>query len=288
VSPPPNSAGWNTGDVTVSLTATSAPGGAGVKNITYSATGAQPRPPVTVAGGAVRILISAEGQTTITFAATDTDGVIESPANTITVRIDRTPPELSTRFDPGSKDLLVFGHDAGSGLSSDAVAADPASPLIASAPTSVLPATWTPADDAAAASPDAGSGAAEVRTYAVSDVAGNTTVLVIKIKRPGSSGSQLKARLISIQYRKLPAVAFGPNLEEVDWHVGRDGSLATVDQKFRAASAGLWQVVDAHYNARQGHTDVIVKNPQAHPVIQTPGLDLLQMLTSSEHLSIEY
>jgi hypothetical protein len=286
MSPPPNAAGWNNSNVTVTLSATSAPGGAGVKSITYSTTGAQPTPPITVAGGSVQIVISAEGQTTITFAATDAAGITESPAKSITVKIDRTAPELSVQFDPGSKDLLVLGQDGGSGLSSGALAVS--GQQAASVPTSVLPAVWTTADTVADATPDTGSRAAELRTYAISDLAGNTTVLVIKVKRPSLNQSQLEARLITIQYGMSTPIAFGLNLEEFEWHLAQSGSLATLDQKFRSGLGQSRQAVDAHYNAQKGHTDVVIKEPRLQPPIQKVGLDLLRMVTDRGHLSIEY
>ena len=65
--------------VTVTLSAIDSAGGSGVKQISYSATGAQPIPLTTVSGSSVDITLSAQGTTTITFFATDNSGNNESP-----------------------------------------------------------------------------------------------------------------------------------------------------------------------------------------------------------------
>jgi hypothetical protein len=94
VSPPPNASGWNNSNVTVKLTATDNPDGAGVKQISYSSGGAQIGGSV-VAGSSASVTIAAEGTTTLTYFATDNAGKQEAP-KTLTVRIDATPPAIST------------------------------------------------------------------------------------------------------------------------------------------------------------------------------------------------
>jgi hypothetical protein len=86
IMPEPNTAGLNDTPVTVTLTASSA--GATVTSLTFSATGAQAMPEQTAVGGSVVILISAEGETTLTYFATDSTGRIE-PAAQLVIRIDR-------------------------------------------------------------------------------------------------------------------------------------------------------------------------------------------------------
>ena len=88
----PNAAGWNNEDVTVTLTATDNEGGSGVKEITYSINGGQP---TTVQGSSVQVPVSAEGETTIAFYATDNEGNIEQQQTT-TVKIDKTAPAVSS------------------------------------------------------------------------------------------------------------------------------------------------------------------------------------------------
>ncbi|CAN5697603.1 hypothetical protein BH24ACT15_BH24ACT15_36860 [soil metagenome] len=105
LTPLPNSAGWNKVDVAVALTATDNPGGSGVKDITYSATGAQTMPPATVSGSSATFQVTAEGQTTITYFATDTSGNRESPS-TVTIRLDKVRPTVTYTGNVGSYGIV--------------------------------------------------------------------------------------------------------------------------------------------------------------------------------------
>ena len=93
-SPAANAAGWNNGDVTIGLIATDEAGGSGVRQITYSATGAQPIAATTVLGAATSITIGTEGDTTVSYFATDNAGNAATP-RTIAIRIDRTNPTIT-------------------------------------------------------------------------------------------------------------------------------------------------------------------------------------------------
>lgn len=99
VSPVPNANGWNNVNVTVSLNATDNPGGSGVKEITYSAAVAQPIASTTVTGSSASIPVTVEGETTITFFATDNAGNVE-PSKTVTVKIDKTKPVITGARSP--------------------------------------------------------------------------------------------------------------------------------------------------------------------------------------------
>lgn len=94
--PGANANGWNTGSVTVELTA--ADDDTGVQDIRYLLTGAQTGGAV-VAGNTASVTVSAEGITTLEYFATDASGNVESP-KTLTIRIDRTAPEVSCSVDP--------------------------------------------------------------------------------------------------------------------------------------------------------------------------------------------
>jgi len=83
----------------VSLSATDNPGGSGVKEITYSATGAQPIAGTTAPGSSASIPVTVEGETTITFFATDNAGNAESP-KAVTVKIDKTKPVITGARSP--------------------------------------------------------------------------------------------------------------------------------------------------------------------------------------------
>jgi hypothetical protein len=94
LSPGPNAAGWNNSNVVVTLTAVPVPGGPVVDHITYRAAGAQTIAYSVVPGSTVSVLITAEGETTIGFFATDSAGSAE-PLEQVTVKLDKTPPLIS-------------------------------------------------------------------------------------------------------------------------------------------------------------------------------------------------
>jgi hypothetical protein len=98
-SPTANGAGWNNTEVTVVLGALDNDGGSGVMQITYSATGAQTIAQTNVVGPQVTVKISAEGETTLTFFATDHAGNRE-PALALAIRVDRSAPTLSCSVSP--------------------------------------------------------------------------------------------------------------------------------------------------------------------------------------------
>ncbi|WP_165960874.1 aegerolysin family protein [Actinocrispum wychmicini] len=89
--PPPNAAGWGASNTTVHLKAADESGGSGVDSVTYSATGANPIAATTVPGATADPVITGEGETTLTYYATDRAGNVES-AHTLTIRVDKTAP----------------------------------------------------------------------------------------------------------------------------------------------------------------------------------------------------
>jgi len=99
LSPLPNAAGWNNSNVTVTLTSVDNPGGSGVKQIAYSATGGQTIASTVATGASTSFSISAEGVTTITFFGTDNAGNVEAPKS-VAIRLDKTPPALSCNASP--------------------------------------------------------------------------------------------------------------------------------------------------------------------------------------------
>ncbi len=100
VSPAPSSAGWNDGDVTVTLAVTAGPNP--VSEIHFRASGAESIPPTTVPGDRASVDLSAEGTTTLTYFAVDSEGIAEAPRR-LRVRIDATAPTISATASPSPK-----------------------------------------------------------------------------------------------------------------------------------------------------------------------------------------
>jgi hypothetical protein len=124
LSPAPNGAGWDNSNVTVTLTATASATGATVKQLSYSASGAQAIASTTVNASSAPVVITTEGTTTISFFATDNAGNTES-AKQVVVMLDKTPPAINCGVSDGlwhaaDVSILCSASDAGSGLANSA------------------------------------------------------------------------------------------------------------------------------------------------------------------------
>jgi glucose/arabinose dehydrogenase len=93
LSRPANEHGWHNQNVTVTLAAS---GPAGVRDITFSVTGAQPTPLTTVGGASAQLSINAEGTTVIHYFSTDGAGGIEEERS-LAVRLDKQAPTITTQ-----------------------------------------------------------------------------------------------------------------------------------------------------------------------------------------------
>jgi hypothetical protein len=105
LSPAPNVNGWNNGPVTLNLAAVDVAGGPGIKEIDYSATGAQPIASTAQAGASASFTITHEGQTSVQFFAINAAGLAEN-AQTFGVNIDETPPTIAFSGNQGVYGLL--------------------------------------------------------------------------------------------------------------------------------------------------------------------------------------
>ena len=92
---------WTQKDIKVTLSAQDDEGGSGIKEIRYSATGAQSIAETTY-DSQNPPLINTEGTTIISYYATDNADNQESPAKTFTVKIDKSAPTL----DPTNTDSV--------------------------------------------------------------------------------------------------------------------------------------------------------------------------------------
>jgi sugar lactone lactonase YvrE len=91
VSPLPSACGWNNTDVTVTLFAEDNEGGSGVQEIHYQVNGGSE---VIVSSHTADVLITAQGTTILTYRAVDNSANTEQPANTLTIKIAKTPESV--------------------------------------------------------------------------------------------------------------------------------------------------------------------------------------------------
>jgi microsomal dipeptidase-like Zn-dependent dipeptidase len=101
LAPAANGNGWNSTDVTATVTATD--GDSGIDRIDYTVThGGQATPgSVTRPETSAAVALTAEGDSTLGFHATDVAGNVEAP-NAVTVRIDKTAPTIAWSASPAA------------------------------------------------------------------------------------------------------------------------------------------------------------------------------------------
>jgi hypothetical protein len=167
ITPPPNSAGWNRTDVSVSLVATD--------DISGVARTEQDLDGAGFSAYAGPIVITAEGVHILKFRSIDRAQNVEATKQ-IDIRIDKTPPEADISYDPQTHQIVVTGRDALSGTAPGPVV-----------PTSVVPTIWT----------DFGSDITELRTYHIVDLAGNSMEIAIKVKL---GNRELEAGVVGVRY----------------------------------------------------------------------------------------
>lgn len=115
VNPAPSDDGWHSNSVTINLK--SSDEGTGFKQLTYSASGAQPITRTTASIAGTSVTISAEGTTTLAYFATDKAGNTEK-RQTLTIRIDTAAPG-TTIVQPKPPVLLGFFGGMLTGTTSD-------------------------------------------------------------------------------------------------------------------------------------------------------------------------
>jgi hypothetical protein len=261
--PPPNANGWNNTDVTVSFTASALSGIASVSG------------PVT--------LTSEGANQMVTGTATSLAGI--SASVTVTVNIDKTPPEAFAQFGPTQQDLQVFGRDALSGIS-----ADPFPPI------SVVRVSANPHDGEHRGDADDGDHhgkddnadedeGAELRTYRLEDLAGNSVVLVELVRK---EDHEIKARVFSTQYNDGPVLAAPRNTMNFEWSFGEDGGLKELQQKLAVGAGTTRQEIEAKFHERKNQTAIEQEEPKPEQQFVKPGVVLLRMSTDKGNLVLEF
>ena len=270
--PAPNANGWNNVPVTVTFVCADALSGL--------AAGSPPAPVTLTADGAAQ---------SVTGTCTDNAG--NSATTTLNgINIDRTAPEVYTQFDPSSHDVLLFGRDSLSGV--------PAGPI---APISVVQVNVHEHDndhggdqghgDGHGEGHDDGHGhrdghdcVTEIRTYVVTDRAGNTLRLVATVRK---SQDDLTMHIDSLRYGSGAVLALPTNTQTLEWDLRSNGTLKDLDQDFSITSGSPISRVDADFDSTANTTTIVRIQPMPRVTVVRPGVALLRMATSAGTLSIQ-
>src|SRR5437867_12545628 len=172
---------------------------------------------------------------------------IVSSLSPFLVAYDATPPEARIEFDAETRDLAVFGTDAGSGTS--------AAPVV----------------------PTVGVGPGrERRTYRVVDNAGNTLEIVIRVER---DGHEVHATVIALRYNGGESLAPPRSDLAFEWALAADATLRSLEQRIATGVGPDRQEVDARFDARSDTTEIKVKGSAGEHRISRPGLALIRLGT---------
>lgn len=251
LSPSPNANGWNDGPVIVTFTCNDSLSGVD----TCSS-------PVT---------ISAEGANQqVTGSATDKAGNTASVIATL--NIDMTTPEAYNQFDPTTKNVVLYGTDSLSGITTNPIA-----------PTSVIPAKWGDGDKEKSDDNDKNDKNAELRTYTVTDKAGNIMILIEKVK---VKGNEAQVHMISVKYNNGAVMPLTSNSEDFEWSVAKDNSIKKVSQKVTIGKDDSGLQVEAKYNAEKNTTIINTENGQSDTKLTKSGLVLLHVATSNGQILV--
>jgi hypothetical protein len=235
--PPANANQWNNTDVVVGFSA--------VDNLSGVA---EVSAPVTVSSEGLSQIISGQ--------ALDVAGNLTT--GSISISIDKTPPEAFDQFDPVNRDAALFGRDSLSGT--------PPGPV---QPISVMPLNVE---------------FSELRTYRVLDLAGNQLLLTEKVRR---NHQREEVTLLTLQYAQGPTITLGPNRQVYEWKLNDDGTLRSLKQDYQAGDGPSAMQVEARFSARDNQTVIEQHGPGPEQKTVQPGLALLRLSTSKGALSIE-
>jgi len=194
-SPPPNSAGWNAGNVTISLAAADNEGGSGVRSISYTITNGGMVSGANPTGASTSFSVTAEGINTVSYYAIDNAGNAET-AKALVLRIDKTAPVLAL---PGTVTADATGPAGASvGYSISATDNSGLAPDFACTPASgsTFPiGTSTVGCTATDAAGNSASGSFTVTVNGPAAQAENLTTLVESLNLGGGTSTSLTSKL---------------------------------------------------------------------------------------------
>lgn len=245
------------------------------------------------------MVISAEGVHTLLYRSTDRADQVEA-TNSVTIRIDRSPPEAYLQFDPVGHDIQLFGRDALSGQASSGPITPISVVLVGGEDRGQHGVKTNDRKSYGSNQRNDDHSKDESRTYLVKDLADNTLQLVIHLRQ---EDHQINATVVSLQYNGGKVISPLQAVLSWDWDVAKNGSLKELEQHIKVVDGSSTFSVEAHYSARKNATlierersqsknNVTNKNQERHDAgehsdaLTLPGLVLLRLTSSQGHLVI--
>jgi hypothetical protein len=128
---------------------------------------------------------------------------------------------------------------------------------------------------------------AELRTYVITDHAGNSLTLTEIVKQ---KGNEIKIKVASIQYGNDQAITPKLATEHFEWSLNKNGAIKELEQKMTVGKGKIKQEVEAKYDLKKGsptgQTKIKSENPKAEETLS--GLVLLKMSTNNGSLMISH
>jgi len=268
--PAANANGWNNTNVTISFS--------GTDNLAGIDSCSTP----------VNFNNEGAGQTATGFCS-DKASNVSTPV-TVIVNVDKTPPEAFSQFDPESKAVQIFGRDHFSGVPSGAITG------------TCVPTRWSIDDENKQGRRQSGSkddkddkqqNNAQLCTYTITDLAGNTLVLVAKVKSSNSGktddedGHHLEFQVVSTKYNAGAVVNASYSSQSVEWSINKDKTLNKLSQSVVIGREKDRIEISAEYDSRKNQTIIETDKPKESRVVKS-GLVLLRTATTNGALAIEY
>jgi len=237
----PNAAGWNNSNVTITLTATDTL--SGIARTEYK-----------IDSGAwttyaAPVVVSTEGDHTFQYRSVDRADNVET-AQSLSMRIDKTWPELEFQFSPATRTLVMTSRDDRSGVT-------PAPGVVS--PTSV----------------NNINSDTQRRTFQIDDVAGNSLLLVQEVK---TFSDKIESKITSLNYNGVTTTP-QTNAATFQWTMN-SGVIEKLDQYIEVLEAGggtIKQQVTTKYDASKANETEIQDDGPNPSKVTRPGMVLPRM-----------
>jgi len=236
VTPRPNAAGWNNTNVTVTFAATDSLSG--------------------VASVSDPVTVTAEGKGQV-IRGTARDVAGNSASASVTLNIDKTPPELLARCAPPAGSPLVAGRDSLSGIASVALTGS--------------------------ASVKQGEFKAR-QIHRILDRAGNSLDVGLQVK---TEGHETRFGLISLSYNgATPALAPEENELECEFALAKAGGVKELEQRLELERQGI--EVRAKFDGKKNRTIITVKRRDVEQRAVSAGLVFVGLTTNRGALGFTF